>query len=316
MSDKFNREEGTSLLDLPVFQLTGGSQEERKHFAQYLLTTLKNNMVSAAVVSENLSGSYSVVSLAKQHDLVLINGAVEYPVQKIGCGVPHDESDTHLFWRGDGHHSMDEFVEKLIAHLNLLINRIPVWACVLIGGKSSRMGRPKHLIGGNKGTGESWLEQTLERVRSFVDGVAISGEGSVPEPLGQIPRIPDIPGVAGPLSGLLASFRWQPASAWIFIACDMPLISEAALQWLLDGRRTGSWGRVPRFADAKYCEPLFALYEYQAAAFFEEQLLSNRLRIGEVGRHSKIENPIIPKQLSAAWRNVNTPEQLQRIKSE
>ena len=35
----------------------------------------------------------------------------------------------------------------------------PVWGCVLIGGRSRRMGRPKHLI---EAGGCSWLERTVQ----------------------------------------------------------------------------------------------------------------------------------------------------------
>jgi len=280
-----------------------------------LTAALARCHLSFTIVSENSPGLYFLLTLARQYDLVLVDGKVNFPLQKIIYGNDDGESRTDLFWREDAQRSTDIFLDELLVRLTSLLKMAPVWACILIGGKSSRMGQPKHLIDQNNGAGESWLEKTVERVSSKVDGVVLSGGGDVPEALSALPRLPDIPGVDGPLSGLLPAFRWNPLSAWVFIACDMPLISEAAVQWLIAGRRAGSWGRVPRFADAEYCEPLFALYEPRAAQFFEELLLVNQLRIGQVGRHFKIDNPVIPDPLSNAWRNVNTPDQLQRLES-
>lgn len=181
-------------------------------------------------------------------------------------------------------------------------------ACLLIGGRSSRMGRPKHLIRGKDG--QTWVEHTANLLSSFVEEVVISGKGDVPESLNHLQRIADIPEVAGPLTGILAAMRWHPDSCWLLIACDMPNITKEALDWLIATRNEESFGTVPRLHDDGFVEPLLALYEPQAKDYFEELAAASIFRISRVAKRSKIVTPVVPEHLAESWQNINTPEQL------
>jgi molybdopterin-guanine dinucleotide biosynthesis protein A len=203
---------------------------------------------------------------------------------------------------------MREFVAQLAAKLDELVCRTPVWGCVLIGGRSSRMGRPKHLIKDDRG--RTWLENTIGLLRPFVDGIVVSGGGVLPGPVAETIRLADIPGVCGPLTGIVAACRWQPRVSWLVVACDMPHVSAEAIGWLLAERHAGCWGRVPRLAGSDHCEPLFAWYDFRSSQLFEEQLFTGNLRIGDVASHPRIATPVIPEPLRDAFRNVNTPAQL------
>lgn len=184
----------------------------------------------------------------------------------------------------------------------------PLRACLLIGGRSSRMGRPKHLLTGING--RTWVENTVDLLQPFTREIVLSGQGEVPESLAALPRIPDIPGVQGPLTGILAAMRWRPDSCWLLLACDMPYISAESLEWLIAGRSPDSFGTVPRLQEDGFVEPLLALYEPQAKEYFEELCSAGILRISMVARRSKIATPVIPPSLRGAWRNINTPDEL------
>ena len=184
----------------------------------------------------------------------------------------------------------------------------PLYACLLIGGRSSRMGWPKHLIKG--GNGLTWVENTVKLLTPFTRDIVLSGAGDVPATLHSLQRIPDVPDVQGPLTGILASMRWQPDACWLLLACDMPNITSEALEWLLASRRPDSWGTVPRLEDDGFVEPLLALYEPQAKDYFEELCDSGIFRISMVARRSKISTPVVPHGLSRAWSNINTPDEL------
>ncbi len=186
--------------------------------------------------------------------------------------------------------------------------KTPLWGCVLIGGKSSRMGRPKHLIKDARGV--SWLERTVQLMQRYTDDIVLSGQGEVPESLGHLIRLPDIPGIAGPLTGILSAMRWQPAHSWLLAACDMPNIKDEALQWLLDKRCPGSWATVPSQGEAEYLEPLLAHYDFRSAPLCEALLVSGSLRIGTLARNKKVATPVIPAHIRDSWSNFNTPEQL------
>jgi molybdopterin-guanine dinucleotide biosynthesis protein A len=251
---------------------------------------------------------YALLSLTKLYDLVIIDAGVDLPAQQIRIGGHEDSVRDSLVWTGGDDPAMQGFTDRLVLKMDELVLQTPVWGCILIGGKSSRMGRPKHLIEDeNKIT---WLERTTDILRPLVDGLVVSGAGMLPEKLADTIRLPDIPGVVGPLTGILAASRWQPMVTWVLVACDMPHITPEAIQWLLAGRRAGCWGRVPRLAGDKYCEPLFAWYDFRAAQLFEEQLYGGNLRIGGAASHPKIDNPVIPESLRYGWQNINTPDQL------
>ncbi len=187
-------------------------------------------------------------------------------------------------------------------------NTQKIRACLLIGGKSSRMGQPKHLITGV--TGQTWVEHTVELLGPYVAEVVLSGKGDVPESLSQLKRIADLPEVAGPLTGILAAMRWQPNCCWLLIACDMPNITKEALEWLLASRSPDSYGTVPRLAEDGFVEPLLALYEPLARNYFEDLAESKIFRISRVAKRSAITTPVVPDHLAESWRNINTPEQL------
>ena len=63
------------------------------------------------------------------------------------------------------------------------------------------MGYPKHLL---EQKGKTWLEIIVEKLRERTEQVVISGEGTVPGSLKDIPVIQDVKRVDGPLAGIMA----------------------------------------------------------------------------------------------------------------
>ncbi len=312
--------EGVNLPELPMFQVSGGTGELRAEFVRQLTKRLERRFITATFLNGQdyrNPNRYALVTLAKLYDLIIIDAGVDLPAQPIRLEDYKEPGENILAWTdGDDSNNgnagndaeMDKCLNRLIIKLDYLVAQTPVWACILIGGKSSRMGQPKHLIEDRNNT--TWLERTTDVLRPVVEGLVVSGAGELPEMLTDITRLVDIPGVAGPLTGILAASRWQPLVSWLFVACDMPNIQIEAVHWLLSGRRAGCWGRVPRLSGRQHCEPLFACYDFRAAHLFEEQYYAGNLRIGEVASHPKIDNPVIPELLCSMWQNINTPEEL------
>jgi len=255
-----------------------------------------------------------VKQLQQWYDLVLIDGWTGNE----GCWQLVPENQELGQGRAAGEYRLPLPVGSLLAacevilhHAGQLQQNRPVWACVLIGGKSSRMGRPKHLLEDQAGT--TWLERLVHLIQPHVAGVALSGKGDVPESLGSLPRLPDIPAVQGPLTGILSAMRWQPDVSWLLLACDMPHISDQAVRWLLASATLGVWAGLPTITDGRTVEPLFARYEPQSKAYFEELCATGERRIGRVAVFAKTRVLPVPARLQGAWSNINTPQELQSV---
>ncbi len=301
------------LTDLPVFELSGGERRERKSFLEWLTFELARlNILTLVVPPGNFPDSQSLKKLIREYDVIFVDGKMDISIQKIFLlPVSSEKTEDVLCCRLNDKKNLSEFLDLFLARLQEISQKTPVWGCILIGGKSSRMGQPKHLI--MDGCGKTWLEHSVAILKPFVDGIVISGAGTLPGSLTGTPRLADIPGVVGPLTGILAAVRWLPQVSWLLIACDMPHISAEAVEWLLSYRRPGCWGCVPRMTEVSHFEPLFACYDTRTAGLFERQAQSGEMRMSSVARHPKINNPVIPELLRYGWENVNTPEQLQGI---
>ncbi len=190
---------------------------------------------------------------------------------------------------------------------------IPTWGLVLVGGDSRRMGRPKSLLKDNNGFVLESLTEVLEPVS---DGVLVAGDGPLPERLADLPRLLDVPSATGPMAGLLSGMRWRPATRWIAVACDLPLVNEAAVEWLLSQTDIGKDAVMPRLAYDARCEPLFAVYEPTSRAYLERRASEGRWSLRKAFDAERVSNPIIPGPLRKAWTNVNTPEEWAAIRSE
>lgn len=252
-----------------------------------------------------------IASYVPLYDLILISTDTVTLIDTVKLEMKQDQNKgdlsriVHIHREGDAYST---FIKFLMCWLNKKMQSTPTWGCVLIGGKSSRMGQPKHLLKGKNG--RTWLENTVARLEEVVAKVVLSGDGEIPDSLFYLPRMVDIENVQGPMAGALSAMRWNPQVSWLVVACDMPEIRREGLHWLLEQRRVGAWGTVPRHQDTAYFEPLLAHYDFRSGPLLEQLLLSGCLRISGICNYSKIANPLIPPELLCSWRNLNTPEDL------
>ena len=176
---------------------------------------------------------------------------------------------------------------------------------VMIGGESRRMGAPKQLI--------EWrgrpLVAPIVDVLSMIRRPLFLGGGPLPDSLAAEERLADAPDHVGPVAGLIAALR-HDAVPWIVCACDMPLISEAALEWLVRARRPDTHAVLP--VASGRVQPLFALYEPTALPLLE-RLPESDPSPRRLVRFAGVVTPDVPDTLERAWRNVNRPEDLAEI---
>jgi molybdopterin-guanine dinucleotide biosynthesis protein MobB len=254
-----------------------------------------------------------LAALCSSHDMVLVEGHAATAVPKIWLTGPRQEEVPAanqgrilavLNREEASADSLFAWVQEMIAEKG---RQTPVWGCVLIGGRSSRMGQPKHLLRHN---GKTWLEQAVEKLAPTVSQVVISGSGQIPGPLADLPRVPDAPGLAGPLAGILAVMRWQPAVSWLITACDLPDAQPDSLRWLLEQRKPGRRAVLPQLTEGGCLEPLLAWYDFRCRPLLENLAASGSLRLNRLAEQAGVCALCPPAHLHGSWRNVNTPEEL------
>jgi molybdopterin-guanine dinucleotide biosynthesis protein A len=253
-----------------------------------------------------------VDQLARGYDMILVEGFKSVPLacklwlaRTSGEAPPPDAIGVTQVLMG-GRQRFDQARRLLDNWLQHLSQNTPVCAGILIGGRSRRMGGPKHLL---RVGGLTWLEKITDTVRPFASQIVVLGSGDVPPTMRSLPRLPDVPERRGPLAGMLAAMRWQPGSTWLFVACDLPMISGEALQWLLDQRAPGVWATLPRLAGAPGPEPLLAHYDWRAAP-----LLEHCSAPADLAHHPAVILPTPPAAIADAWRNFNTAADLKLLK--
>lgn len=168
---------------------------------------------------------------------------------------------------------------------------------ILLGGQSTRMGAPKH---GLKINDRSFFEIIQTTAAPFAAGVFALGP-----PLAGVSAIPDVEGARGPLAGILAALRHPPEADWLIVACDMPFVSPAAIEWLLSFR--GSAAAVIPLSPGGRVEPLFALYSPAIRTEVEELIRTPNAAPRLLAQKEGVLTPQIPEPLVPAWRNINTP---------
>ena len=175
----------------------------------------------------------------------------------------------------------------------------PLYAGVLVGGKSSRMGRPKALLPAGNVT---LAEHVYGVVKRHANRAYLLGSGPLPPALAEVERIADPPGFEGPLAGLVAAHRFAPDADWLIFAVDLPNIDDGYVGRLL--RREPAFRFMgPR--SEKGVEPLASGYSSQLLARIEREhggeMSINRLleRFGVKGD---------PRLFDAVrLKNLNTP---------
>ena len=200
----------------------------------------------------------------------------------------------------------------------------PVSGVILAGGASRRMGRNKALL---ELEGRPLIEVVAARLRPVVDElIVVADDIERYAPYGDR-CVPDVyPGV-GTLGGIHAGLNAASHDLALIVACDMPFLDPAVLDWFVDAASRTNGAGAADLVILKHeagVEPLHAVYRKSCLPVIQATIESgercafafyDQIRVHYV-RPSEIA-PLDPDFLS--FRNVNTPGQwhsvLQQLQS-
>lgn len=182
----------------------------------------------------------------------------------------------------------------------------PVYGLILAGGASKRMRRDKAAL---KIQGVTQLDRAFELASRHLGKVFVSlrADQTSDPTRARRPMIVDSVEGEGPIVGIRSALAAHPEAAWLVLACDLPFVSDAAIDGLLRERDTGSLATAYRSAHDGLPEPLCAIWEPAAAkvlaAYQAEGGRCPRKFLIRYGAHwLKLPDP-------RALDNVNTPEE-------
>ncbi|AXI01012.1 molybdenum cofactor guanylyltransferase [Sporosarcina sp. PTS2304] len=182
---------------------------------------------------------------------------------------------------------------------------------VLAGGQSRRFGEPKAFA---EFEGKPFYEYSVESLRPFCEEIVVVTR---PEFVDRFPIdvhvTTDIENFAGmgPLAGILTAMEQLDAERYIVLPCDMPFMDRHVMDRLLQRHSTDVTGVV---VEGKL-HPLVSVWNRRVKPTIRQALLENNRRVMYVQalHHIEwIEGILLTDQPELAFKNVNTPCELER----
>jgi len=183
----------------------------------------------------------------------------------------------------------------------------PIYGLVLAGGESRRMGRDKALL---QRDGQSQLGYVAALLASAVDQVFVSvrhDQQGEPE-RDRFSTITDRYDGIGPVAGILSAMDEHPDVDWLVVACDLPNIDAATLEYLLANRSQEQPFTAFRSNYDDLPEPLCAIYRADSHKIVREFIKDGLVCPRKILIRS--DTQLLEQRNPNALDNVNTPDDL------
>lgn len=182
-----------------------------------------------------------------------------------------------------------------------------LYGLVLAGGQSRRMGHDKALL---VREGQSQLSYVASLLGDVADAVYVSSrreQNDDPE-RSQFPTIVDRYADIGPVAGILSAMEEHPDADWLVLACDLPNIDAATLNYLLQHRSHDRPFTAFKSSYDGLPEPLCAIYASGADTSIREFVDDGMVCPRKILINSDTE--LLEQPNPDALDNINTPDDL------
>ncbi|MSR00668.1 MAG: molybdenum cofactor biosynthesis protein MoaAD [Gammaproteobacteria bacterium] len=146
-----------------------------------------------------------------------------------------------------------------------------IYGLVLAGGHSTRMKRDKATLAyhGRTQLAQSFALLQAVTERTFIsvrtDQIDEATRRNFPQIVDHLAGVDDDTALAGPLAGILAAQHAHTNVAWWILACDLPFLDIAALNYLLAARNSTKLATAFTSAHDGLPEPLCTIFEARSA---------------------------------------------------
>lgn len=175
---------------------------------------------------------------------------------------------------------------------------------VLAGGKSVRMGKSKEKINWH---GKEQKFFSADLLKNFCENVYIScREEQKDAENSEYKYLTDTFLNLGPLGGILTALRSDRETAWLVVACDLPLLEKQSLQFLVDCRDSEKVATTYKSPFDGLPEPLITIWEPKSYPVLLEFLGKGITCPRKALINS--DTLVIESENPESLMNVNTPE--------
>jgi molybdopterin-guanine dinucleotide biosynthesis protein A len=181
---------------------------------------------------------------------------------------------------------------------------------VLAGGQSVRMGTDKGVL---NWYGKEQRYFMADLLKGYCEDVYISCRAEQKQDIqANYNALQDTFTNLGPFGAILSAFREKPDSAWLVVACDMPLLDADTFDHLIKNRNPASIATAYESSFDGFPEPLITIWEPKSYAIMLAFLAQGYSCPRKVLINS---DTTLLKPLNIdALTNVNTPEDFEKIK--
>ena len=182
----------------------------------------------------------------------------------------------------------------------------PLYGLILAGGASTRMQRDKAAL---PYQGKTQLDRAFELAQRHLAKVFVSVRSSqITEPTrAQRPLIVDSVDGGGPIVGIRSALAAHPEAAWLVLACDLPFLTDTAIEQLIVERDPAVLATAYLSAHDGLPEPLCAIWEPAAAAAIAAYSESGGICPRKFLRTHPVK--LVEPRDRRALDNINTPEE-------
>ncbi|MFI4867722.1 MAG: NTP transferase domain-containing protein [Steroidobacterales bacterium] len=181
-----------------------------------------------------------------------------------------------------------------------------LYGLVLTGGRSRRMQRDKASL---QYAGKSQLARAMELLTPLVARcfVSVRADQLYDPHRAAYDTIADIKPDLGPIGGIHAALHTYPAQGWLILACDLPFLDRATLQYLIEHRARTRVATAYRSSFDGLPEPLCAIFEPHSLPVIEQSLAQGQQCPRALLARADVELLDLPNP--RALDNVNTGEE-------
>lgn len=199
-------------------------------------------------------------------------------------------------------------VDEIAGQIDALIQEkiAPIKGLILVGGKSTRMGKDKSQLC-------YFGKPQKEAAKELLENQGLKTFYSVGKITKIENEIPDTFLNLGPFGGICSAFQKDPNVAWLVLATDVPFINAKIIQLLLKHRNPSKVATAIKGKGKEFVEPLITIYEPKAYPILlqflaqgyscpRKMLINSEVEIVEVDDHF--------------IKNINTPGEFEEVKKE